>query len=63
MLQQKVRRTAVSKTKLEERLADSKQKALVPEVFSLAMVMVTQNNPGKWSWLTPLGKINVAALW
>ena len=61
LLQQKCRRMAITNSKLEEKLAESKKNTLDSGDFSLARVK--QRNPGKWSWLTPLGKINVAALW
>lgn len=56
-LQQRLRRLSNAHDKLQAETADSKRDAATSN-FSLARVQM--KNPGKWSWLTPLGKINVA---
>lgn len=58
LLQQKVRRMKATQNKLHEKLQEGKQTSSTVGDFSLARVKT--NNPGKWSWLMPLGKINVA---
>lgn len=58
LLQQKVRRLNATQNKLQEKLQAGTRTSATVGDFSLARVKT--NNPGKWSWLTPLGKINVA---
>ena len=57
MLQQQVRRLRKSFETMNAKAADAHKDSMANN-FSLMRVKNT--NPGKWSWLTPLGKINVA---
>lgn len=56
LLQQQVRRLKAGNNKLQLQLADAENTD--ESMFSLARVK--KKNVKKWSWLTPLGRINVA---
>lgn len=57
LLQQQVRRIKKSNENLTVQVTNAQDDSMANN-FSLARVK--SKNPGKWSWLTPLGKINVA---